>query len=317
MYESELPTEYIYDYPKKIVNEVKSPDLNFNYSSNPYQGCEHGCSYCYARTTHDFWGFNSGLDFEKKIVVKPEAPKLLERWFNNKNWSPDGIMLSGNTDCYQPAERKFEITRNMLKVFAKFKNPVSIITKNNLILRDLDLLKTLATDNLVKVAISITTMDESLRRKLEPRTSTIENRWKIIEALSKNDIPVGVMMAPIIPGINSHEIPSIVKMASEKGALDVMYSVVRLNGVIKEIFADWLENYYPDRKEKVLSLTSNLHQGSVGDSQWKRRFSGDGEEALMIKQLFETMKRKYFTDKKMPSFDLTKFSRNGQYSLFN
>ncbi len=199
-------TEYLPIFPKTIVNKVTSPDVGMSYSMNPYQGCEHGCIYCYARNTHEFWGYSAGLDFERKILIKENAPQLLEEKFKSKQWKAETIVLSGNTDCYQPAEKKFEITRACLKVFLKYKHPVGIITKNTMILRDLDLLRELAKDSLIGVNISVTSLSEETRRLLEPRTATIAKRLETIKILSENNIPVNAMLAPIIPGINSHEL---------------------------------------------------------------------------------------------------------------
>ncbi len=309
-------TQIFYENPKKIVNKVDSPDLGFGYSMNPYQGCEHGCIYCYARNTHEYYGFSAGLDFESKIIVKQNAPQLLEQQLLNKNWNAVPIMLSGNTDCYQPLERKLQITRRLLKILVQYRHPVSIISKNNLITRDLDLLKDLAADNLVHVMISITTLDEDLRRKLEPRTTTSIKRLKTVEALAKENIPVGIMNAPIIPGLNHHEIHAILKAAADHGALTAGMTIVRLNGSIATIFEDWLRKNFPDRFDKVWNQICSMHGGSVNDSEFGRRMKGEGNVAEAIHQLFRSCKKKYFSDRKMPPFDLTKFRKGGSYSLF-
>lgn len=309
-------TQIFFETPKKIVNKVDSPDLSMMYSMNPYQGCEHGCIYCYARNTHEYYGFSAGLDFESKIIVKKNAPALLEKPLLNKNWNAVPIMLSGNTDCYQPQEKKFEITRNLLKVFATYRHPVGMITKNSLILRDLDLLKDLASDNLVHVYISITTLDESLRRILEPRTASSLKRLKTIEELSKAGVPVGVMNAPIIPGLNHHEIPLVLKAASDHGAMAAGMTVVRLNGSIGKIFEDWLRKNFPDRFDKVWNQICSFHGGNVNDSQFGRRMSGEGHIADAIHQLYRASKKKYFSGKQMPAYDLTKFRKGGNLSLF-
>ena len=309
-------TQIFFDTPKKIVNKVDSPDLSMMYSMNPYQGCEHGCIYCYARNTHEYYGFSAGLDFESKIIVKKNAAALLEQQLLNKNWNAVPIMLSGNTDCYQPQERKFEITRSMLKVLANYRHPIGLITKNSLILRDLDLLQDLAKDNLVHVYISITTLNEDLRRLMEPRTASAIKRLKTVEELSKAGIPVGVMNAPIIPGLNHHEIPGVLKAASDHGALNVGMTVVRLNGSIGKIFEDWLRKNFPDRFEKVWSQISSFHGGNVNDSQFGRRMSGEGNIADAIHQLYRASKKKYFSGKQMPAYDLTKFRKGGNLSLF-
>jgi DNA repair photolyase len=309
-------TQVFQESAKKIVNKVTSPDLGMMYSMNPYQGCEHGCIYCYARNTHEYYGFSAGLDFESKIIVKKNAPQLLEKFLLHPDWDAVPISVSGNTDCYQPLERKFEITRNILKVFARYRHPLGMITKNGLITRDIDLLSDLAKDNLVHVYISITTLDEDLRRKMEPRTASGLKRMKTVEELAKAGIPVGVMNAPIIPGLNHHEIPQILKAASDHGALSAGMTVVRLNGSIGKIFEDWLRKNFPDRFEKVWNQICNMHGGNVNDSQFGRRMSGEGNFADAIHQLFEVSRKKFFVGKKMPPIDLSKFRKGGNLSLF-
>ena len=309
-------TQIFQETPKKILNRVDSPDLGFGYSMNPYQGCEHGCVYCYARNTHEYYGFSAGLDFESKIIVKKNAARLLEQELLKPSWNAVPIMLSGNTDCYQPQEKKFKITRDMLKVLAQYRHPVSIISKNSLVLRDLDILQDLAVDNLVHVYISITTLDEELRRALEPRTVSGIKRLKTVEALAKANVPVGIMNAPIIPGLNHHEIPAILNAASEHGALNAGMTIVRLNGSISILFEDWLRKNFPDRFEKVWNQICSLHDGNVNDSQFGRRMRGEGNIADAIHQLFRSSKKKYFAGKTMPVYDLTKFRKGGMMSLF-
>ena len=309
-------TQIFQETPKKILNRVDSPDLGFGYSMNPYQGCEHGCIYCYARNTHEYYGFSAGLDFESKIIVKKNAARLLEQELLKPSWNAVPIMLSGNTDCYQPQEKKFEITRSLLKVLAQYRHPVSIISKNSLVLRDLDVLQDLASDNLVHVYISITTLDEELRRTLEPRTASSLKRLKTVEALAKANVPVGIMNAPIIPGLNHHEIPAILKAASEHGALNAGMTIVRLNGSISILFEDWLRKNFPDRFDKVWNQICSLHDGNVNDSQFGRRMRGEGNIADAIHQLFRSSKKKYFAGKTMPVYDLTKFRKGGMMSLF-
>ncbi|MFN8807360.1 MAG: PA0069 family radical SAM protein, partial [Bacteroidota bacterium] len=277
---------------------------------------EHGCIYCYARNTHEYYGFSAGLDFESKIIVKRNAPQLLEKELLKPTWNAVPIMLSGNTDCYQPQEKKFEITRKMLKVLANYRHPVSIISKNSLVLRDLDLLQDLAFDNLVHVYISITTLDEELRRAMEPRTASSIKRLKTVEALAKANVPVGIMNAPIIPGLNHHEIPEVLKAAADHGALNAGMTVVRLNGSIGKIFEDWLHKNFPDRFEKVWNQICSMHGGNVNDSNFGRRMSGEGNVADAIHQLFKASKKKYFAGKTMPVYDLTKFRKGGSLSLF-
>jgi len=309
-------TQIFIEHPKKIINKVDSPDLGSMFSMNPYQGCEHGCIYCYARNTHEYYGFSAGLDFESKIIVKQSAPKVLESQIMQKNWQAVPIMLSGNTDCYQPQERKFELTRKMLQVFAKYRHPVSLITKNGLITRDLDILRDLASDNLVHVAISITTLNEDLRRVMEPRTASAIKRLKTIEQLANAKIPVVVMTAPIIPGLNHHEIPMLIKAAADHGALSAGMTVVRLNGSVGKIFEDWLRKNFPDRFEKVWNQICSMHGGSVNDSNFGRRMAGEGNIADVIHQLFRSAKKKYLHGRQMPPYDLTKFRKGGNLSLF-
>ncbi|CAN5454833.1 PA0069 family radical SAM protein [soil metagenome] len=302
--------------PRNVVNKIDSPDLNMMYSVNPYQGCEHGCIYCYARNSHQYWGFSAGIDFETKLIVKRNAPLLLEKKFLSRNWKPVPISLSGNTDCYQPLEKEEKITRKLLAVFAQYRNPVGIITKNSLVLRDLDILKDLASDGLVQVFLSLTSLDESLRLKMEPRTATAAKRLKVLADLSNAGIPVGVMVAPIIPGINNQEIPSLLKAAAEHGALSAGYTIVRLNGSIKDLFKDWLIKNFPERASKVWNQISELHGGQVNDSEWGRRMKGDGPISESVAQLFAAAKKKHMNNRSLPEFNLTKFRRNGNYNLF-
>ncbi len=312
-----LKTEFFYEHPKAIVNRVDSQDLNMAYSLNPYQGCEHGCVYCYARNSHNYWGFSAGSDFESKIIIKKNAPELLEQYFNRKSYiQPVPIALSGNTDCYQPMEKKLRITRRLLELFLQYRHPVGIITKNALILRDMDILKELAQHNLVHVYFSVTTLDKKLQQLLEPRTSTPHRRMQAVMELSAQGVPVGIMNAPIIPALNLHEMESIAAEGAEAGALSFNYTVVRLNGDIGKVFEDWLELHFPDRKQKVLHQIASMHGGQVNDSQWGRRMRGDGNFALLVKRMFQVAKRKYFADKEMPPYNTSLFIKNGQFRLF-
>lgn len=312
-------TEIIYTYPKTFINKVDSPDLGMVYSMNPYQGCEHGCIYCYARNTHEYWGYSAGLDFERKIIVKQNAVEALEKQLSSKKWEAMPIMLSGNTDCYQPLERKLEITRKILQVCLKFKHPVGLITKNALILRDMDLLVELAKYNLVHVMVSITGTDESVRQKLEPRTATYKNRFKVLEALSQNNIPCGVMVAPIIPGINNHEIPNVIEQAAAAGATTAGFTIVRLNGAIGPIFKDWLVKNFPDRADKVWNQICESHGGNVNDSRFGVRMRGEGKMAESIRQLFKLSRSRFMKKESTFEFDCSLFNHkagDSQLSLF-
>lgn len=311
-------TQYIEIFPKTILNKVTSTDIGLAYSMNPYQGCEHGCIYCYARNTHEYWGYNAGLDFEKKILYKRNASELLEKKITSKNWQPENIMFSGNTDCYQPIERKLEITRKMLQVLLKYKHPVSIITKNSLILRDLDILKEFAKLNLIHVSISITSLQEETRRILEPRTASIKQRLKTVGELSKNGIPVNVMMAPIIPGLNNHEIFEMTKTVSELGALSIAYTAVRLNGAIGEVFTDWVKKTLPDKSDKILNQIKDLHSGNLNDSRYGIRMRGEGKIAEQIAIQFRMAKKKYLAETSLPPLDYSLFDKtlSNQMKLF-
>lgn len=311
-------TKFYIETPKKIVNEVTSPDLGLAYSLNPYQGCEHGCIYCYARNSHQYWGFSAGVDFERNIMIKHNAPELLRKQFDKPKWKPYPFMLAGNTDCYQPVERKTKLTRQLLEICLEYKHPVSIITKNSLILRDLDILVQLAAYKLLHVNISITTLNEELRQKLEPRTATAAQRLKVVENLSAKAIPVNIMVAPVIPSLNDHEIPEIIKQAAARGALSAAYTIVRLNGEIGQIFEDWIHKTFPDRANRVLSQIADCHGGKLNDSRWGTRMRGEGEYASTINKLFKMAKRKYMHNREWPEYDLSIFKRpqKGQLSLF-
>lgn len=319
-FDEEAPlTQYIKIFPKTIVNKVESPDVGMEYSLNPYQGCEHGCIYCYARNTHEYWGYNAGLDFERVILYKASAPELLEKQFQNPRWEPKTIVLSGNTDCYQPIERKLKLTRSLLEVFLKYKHPVGMITKNVIVSRDIDILGPLADMNLVGLNFSLTSLDEKVRRKLEPRTATSTQKLKTIEMLSKRGIPVSIMIGPIIPGLNDHEIPEIMKAASNAGALSAAFTMVRLNGQIGMVFEDWVVQAFPDRAPKILNQIKGAHNGKLNDSRYGFRMRGEGRMVQSIHRMFELSKAKYFPQRPhRPQLRTDLFVRinRGQLGLF-
>lgn len=311
-----LKTQFFDETSKKIISHTTSPDVGFWASINPYQGCEHGCIYCYARPTHEYWGFSAGLDFESKIMVKKNAPMLLEKQFQSRLYKPEIIHFSGNTDCYQPAERTYQLTRRMLALCLHYRNPVSIITKNALILRDLDILQPMAKLKLVSVAISITTLTESLRLLMEPRTVTATQRLKTMRTLNQAGIPVGVMTAPIIPSLNDHEIPQLIKQAADHGACWAAYTIVRLNGALGPLFTDWIRQTFPDRADRVLNQIADCHGGQLNDSRFKTRMSGEGQYAQQIGQLHRIASQKYFGENKFPSLTTSLFRPAGQIGLF-
>ncbi|MFO7448041.1 MAG: PA0069 family radical SAM protein [Ignavibacteriaceae bacterium] len=317
--ERKIPTIFFKDNSKTIIAVNDSDDLGFNYSINPYRGCEHGCIYCYARPSHEYLGFSSGIDFETKIMVKEDAPQLLEKTFQKKSYKPDVIVLSGNTDCYQPVERKLKITRGILKTCLDYRHPISVITKNGLVLRDIDILQELAALNLTTVTISITTLNKELTSNMEPRTATPQLRLKTVEELVKNNIPAGVNVAPIIPGLNDEEIPAILKEASLRGASYAGHIIVRLPYANKDLFVDWLNKQYPGKAGKILNRIRDVRGGKLSSAEWGKRFSGEGEIAEAIHKLFKISCKKYGLNK--PRFDLTTdlFRRktSEQIELFN
>lgn len=299
----ELPTEYLETHPKTILTKVESADIPMEWSMNPYQGCEHGCIYCYARNTHPYWGFSAGLDFERKILIKRNAAELLEQELKKKSWQASPVMFAGNTDIYQPAERKFGITRACLEVFWKYRHPVGLITKNSLVLRDLDLLQQLAGEGLVSVAISITTLNEELRQFLEPRTASVKQRLRTVETLAAHGIPVFVMMAPVIPGLTDHEIISLAKTVADLGAGGIGHNIVRLNGDVALIFEDWLRKTLPDRADKVLNQIRSAHGGQLGDSRPGTRMRGEGRIAEIITAQFRLARQRFFKNRQMPKLN--------------
>lgn len=311
-------TRFIETFPKTIINKVNSPDLPFTYSMNPYQGCEHGCSYCYARPTHEYWGYSAGLDFERIVLVKRNAPELFEKELRSPSWHGIPVNLSGVTDPYQPRERVEKLTRRVLEIALEYKQPMMLITKNALIERDIDLLREMAVHRLVGVAISLTTLNEELRRVLEPRTSTGAKRLRTVAALTEAGVPTMAMIAPIIPALNEPEVPVLLKAASEAGALTASYTILRTNGAVKPVFEAWLHRHFPDRAAKIIAQTSDAHGGAMHDSVFGRRMRGEGAFANNINRLFRVLRERYFGDRNMPGLDGSTFNPppRGQLDLF-
>ncbi len=305
-------TIYLEDNAKTIVNKVESPDVGMFYSMNPYQGCEHGCIYCYARNAHEYWGYSAGLDFERKIIVKKNAAILLRKFLMNKNWECVPISLSGNTDCYQPAEKKFRITRSLLEVCNEFNQPVGMITKNAGMLRDKDLLQEMAKKKLISILVSITSFNEDLRRVMEPRTTTALQRLRIIKELSEAGVRMGVMLGPMIPGLNEHEMQRIMKAASDNGAVFSAYTFIRLNGALKIMFHDWLYKNFADRADKVWHLIETAHGGQVNDSRFGKRMRGEGPVAELVRQQYIKYNKLYGLNAERWELDTTNFRRLGE-----
>ena len=304
-------TEFLPDATREILATNSSPDIPFDASVNPYRGCEHGCVYCYARPTHEFLGFSSGLDFERKILVKHRAPELLREALSARSWRPRLIGLSGVTDPYQPVERRLGLTRGCLEVLRDYRNPVAIVTKNHLVTRDVDLLRDLAAHNCVQVTLSVTTLKNDLQRVMEPRTSIPARRLDAIWQLSSAGIPVGVFVAPVIPGLNDEEIPAILEAAAEAGAASASFLLLRLPMGVADHFKNWLETHFPDRKARVLHRIREVRGGRLNDSGFHTRFRGEGQYARQIQRLFRATARKLGLDGKPPRLSTNGFRRHG------
>jgi DNA repair photolyase len=307
-----VETRLLSDSSRSVISRNDSPDVGFDVSLNPYRGCEHGCIYCYARPTHEYLGFSAGIDFESRILVKEDAPELLRRELSSPKWQPEELVMSGVTDPYQPVERKLEITRRCLAVLAEFRNPVGVITKNELITRDIDHLSELASHNAAAAFISITTLDGELARKMEPRASHPRERLKAVERLAAAGIPVGVMVAPVVPAITDHEIPKILEAAAAAGAQSAGYVMMRLPGAVAGLFEAWLEEHFPDRKDKVLNRVRGLRGGKLYDPRFGSRMRGEGIFADQVKAVFETARRRYGLDQKRVELSTAAFRRPGQ-----
>jgi len=311
--------EYLPDVARTIVTENSSPDVPFRYSINPYRGCLHGCSYCYARPNHEYIGLNAGIDFETKIFVKHEAPALFREFLAKRSWKPEPITFSGVTDCFQPCERKFRLTRGCLEVANECNVPVGIVTKNALVLRDLPILKEMAAKNCAHVFLSLTTLDASLARSMEPCTSVPAARLRAIQMLRDAGVPVGVLVAPVIPGINDSEIPALIKAAKDAGAEEIGYVLLRLPHTVQPVFHEWLHREQPLRAEKVEGLLREVRGGKLYQANWQDRMVGRGTVAKQIHDLFTTFRDKIgFAG--LPQYDASQFRAptgiDGQLTLF-
>ncbi|MFT7629578.1 MAG: DNA repair photolyase [Mariniblastus sp.] len=306
-----VKSEFLRDASESVVSQNKSPDVDFNFSLNPYRGCAHGCSYCYARPTHEYLGFNAGLDFETKIVVKYNAPTLFRKWLQRPAWNSaiEPVMLSGVTDCYQPCEKEFKLTRACLEIALQAQQPMRIITKNALVKRDLDLLTELARQNLVCVTISLATLDQSLVKTMEPRSSSPLARLKTIEALANANVPVKVLTAPLIPALNDQEIPQLLQQASDAGATYAGYVMLRLPTSVEPVFMDWLDQHFPDRKSKIIGRLKSLGGGEAYDPTFGTRMKGQGIWAEQIKNLFNAYCAKWQLKQGVPSLRSDLFRR--------
>ncbi|MFC4175364.1 PA0069 family radical SAM protein [Microvirga sp. GCM10011540] len=315
-----LPTEVIVEKPRTVITKNDSPDIGYDRSINPYRGCEHGCSYCFARPTHAYQGLSSGLDFETKIFAKPSAPELLEKELRTPNYQPGTIAIGSNTDPYQPVERRFRIMRGILEVLNRANHPVGIVTKSALVTRDIDILAQMADRQLAKVAISITTLDPALARKMEPRAASPAKRLETVRKLTEAGIPVCVLVAPVIPAINDHEIEAILKAASAAGAIEAGYVLLRLPHDLKELVRDWLAEHYPDKLNHVFSLLQEARGGKDYDSNWGVRQTGVGPYAWMIGRRFETAAERLGLNKRSLKLRTDLFrppvKETGQLSLF-
>ncbi|WP_291844827.1 PA0069 family radical SAM protein [Maricaulis sp.] len=297
------------DASKSIISTNRSPDISFDQSINPYRGCEHGCIYCYARPSHAYWGYSPGLDFESVIFAKPDGPALLEAHFNKPGYQPRPIMIGANTDAWQPLERERQHTRDILKICARYRHPVSVITKSALIRRDIDILGQMAADGLMKAAISITTLDRRLARDMEPRAAAPHRRLETITALKQAGIPVTVMMAPIIPALTDHEIEPLLKAAADAGADNAAYVLLRLPQEISALFREWLADKRPDSAGRVMSLIRQMRGGKDYDASWATRGRGSGPYASLIASRFRNAIRRYGLDAPRLALDMAQFER--------
>ncbi len=307
--ERRIPTRVYRDKSRTLINPVDSPDLNFSWSINPYRGCEHGCIYCYARPTHETFGLSSGLDFETRIFAKTDAAEMLRRELSMPKWRGEPIMMSGITDAYQPVERRLGITRACLEVMAACNQPVSIVTKSALVLRDIDLLGSLARYGATGVAISLTTLDASLAAMMESRASSPRERLRTIRELNAAGVPVMVLTAPIVPGLNDREIPALLEAAADAGVITARYTLVRLPFAVKDLFLDWLRRKIPDRASHIETLIRSCRDGGLNESRFGKRMRGEGAVAEQIKRVFTVFKKRCGLDRPMPAVSSAAFRR--------
>lgn len=310
--QNQIPTQTFADKTRTIIATNDSPDVGMEATINPYRGCEHGCIYCYARPGHEYFGLSAGLDFETKIFVKHQAPVLLERELQAPKWEPKVLFFSGVTDCYQPVEREFKLTRQCLEVASDFKNPVALITKNFLVTRDIDILSDMARQNLSYVSLSITSLDGQLSRKMEPRASQPYLRLKAVEMLAKAGVPVGIMIGPTIPGLTDHEIPAILKAAADAGAKSAHYTMLRLPYGVKDHFQTWLQEHFPDRAGRVLGHIKDVRGGKLYDSAFGDRMRGTGVYAEHIDNMMTLFKKQYKLDGYIPPLTTLLFNRHAR-----
>jgi DNA repair photolyase len=304
-------TQFYRDASRSIIAYNDSPDVGFSASINAYRGCEHGCIYCFARPGHEYLDWSAGLDFESKILVKPDAPRLLREELGKSSWKPQVVQCSGVTDCYQPVERRLRLTRQCLEVLAEFRNPVSILTKNHLVTRDIDLFTAMVPHQTVVVLVSITTLDAELARRMEPRASAPARRLDAVRRLAAAGVPVGVMVAPIIPGLNDEHMPGVLEAVAEAGARWAGFTLLRLPWGVKDLFVNWLGEHYPDRKEKVLGRQRSIRGGKLNDSRFGERMAGEGFWAQQIRQIFKMTKSRVGLDRAFPTLRTDGFVRRG------
>ncbi len=303
------PTVFYRDASRSILAENESPDVGFRFSLNPYRGCEHGCVYCYARPSHEYLSFSAGLDFETRILIKPEAPELLRAALTSPHWEPQVIALSGNTDCYQPIERQLRLTRRCLEVLREFLNPVSVVTKSALVTRDADVLADLARAGATHVHISLTTLDADLAARLEPRAARPARRLEAVGALARAGIPVGVFVAPVIPGLTDWEIPSILRAAADAGARAASWMLLRLPPPVDALFEEWLARCYPESRQRILGRIRQCRGGRLNDSRFGRRMRGEGAYAEHIENLFAAVAKRLSLPRELPPLTAAHFRR--------